>query len=157
LAECNAKQAQARVALDDRATCCQIPAIAARRCARLAVAGRHLVYCLTVADHRKPVKRLRPSATGPDPVSDKTGAVAGAGSEPADGQGGGTLQTDMRELQAALPERAQRGSLLCIAGTNADLDLHVVIEEPVMIGREPGHALRLHDGGISRTHAVVGG
>jgi two-component system, cell cycle response regulator len=47
-----------------------------------------------------------------------------------------------------------RGSILVIAGNKADIGAHFLVEAPVVIGREP-QGLHLHDGGISRNHAVV--
>jgi diguanylate cyclase (GGDEF)-like protein len=62
---------------------------------------------------------------------------------------------DARDIVAACLRQKQQGSLLCIAGTNADLGMHVLVEEKVLIGRDPPHGLQLHDGGISRSHAMV--
>lgn len=61
---------------------------------------------------------------------------------------------DARDIIRAAQQKAQRGSLLVIAGTPADVGMHLVVEDTVVIGREP-QGLQLRDGGISRSHASV--
>ncbi|MBK6847695.1 MAG: GGDEF domain-containing protein [Proteobacteria bacterium] len=48
----------------------------------------------------------------------------------------------------------RKGSLIVIDGVPADVGSHLLIEEAVVIGREP-HGLQLRDGRISRRHALV--
>ena len=67
-----------------------------------------------------------------------------------------TLATETRRVPASVvrPDRAQRGSLVVIKGASADLGLHVVVEDRVVIGRDtPG--MRLRDARCSRRHVVV--
>jgi diguanylate cyclase (GGDEF)-like protein len=69
--------------------------------------------------------------------------------------GSGTVRLDAREIFAAAQrETGQRGSLLVIAGTHADIGTHLLVETAVTIGREQVGMI-LHDGGISRVHAAV--
>jgi diguanylate cyclase (GGDEF)-like protein len=69
--------------------------------------------------------------------------------------GSGTVRLDARQIfEAAQRETGQRGSLLVIAGTHADIGTHLLVETSVTIGREQVGVV-LHDGGISRVHAVV--
>ena len=61
------------------------------------------------------------------------------------------------EIAAAIAQQrleAQKGSLVVIAGTPADIGAHVRIADCVIIGREQG-GLRLRDGLLSRNHARV--
>lgn len=67
---------------------------------------------------------------------------------------GSTIRLKTTELHHYFPCHAARGSLLVIAGTPADIGTHVVVEESVIIGRDP-HGLQLHDSGISRNHAIA--
>jgi two-component system, cell cycle response regulator len=102
-----------------------------------------------VADPPKPVddEKTHPGKTSVD-TTPPWGAPGG--------QASGTIRMDARDiLAAAFQQQKQRGSLLCIAGTNADLGMHLVVEDQVQIGREPPCGLQLHDGGISRAHAAV--
>jgi len=48
----------------------------------------------------------------------------------------------------------RHGSLLVIAGAPADVGTHVLVEDQVVIGREP-RGLQLRDGRISRQHCMV--
>jgi diguanylate cyclase (GGDEF)-like protein len=66
----------------------------------------------------------------------------------------GTLRLDADVLQRYIQNQSQRGSLLVIAGTHADIGTHLVIEDVVLIGRE-GEGLQLRDSGMSRCHASV--
>jgi two-component system, cell cycle response regulator len=68
--------------------------------------------------------------------------------------GAGTLRIDADSVLRFREQRGYRGSLLVIAGSSADIGVHLVIEASVTIGREPV-GLQLHDGGISRSHATV--
>jgi diguanylate cyclase (GGDEF)-like protein len=64
-------------------------------------------------------------------------------------------QAASRWVLDALRERASHvGSLLVIAGTPADVGLHLVVEGHVCIGRDESD-LRLRDAGISRQHVAV--
>ena len=70
-----------------------------------------------------------------------------------------TLRPDQTlRMGKALAERhrkAQRkGSLLVIAGDPADVGLHRLVEDEVVLGREPS-GFHLRDGQISRQHATV--
>ncbi len=44
--------------------------------------------------------------------------------------------------------------MVIIAGTPADVGNHAVVGDAVLLGRERG-PLALHDGGVSRQHALV--
>src|SRR5512142_764563 len=66
----------------------------------------------------------------------------------------GTLRLDADVLQRYIQNQSQRGSLLIIAGTHADIGTHLVVEDVVLIGRET-EGLQLRDAGISRCHASV--
>jgi len=79
-----------------------------------------------------------------------------AGDEPGR-SGPKTLATDtIRIPRDAVPrgERGQRGSLLVIKGTSADLGLHMVVEDRVVIGRDNA-GMRLRDVRCSRRHVMV--
>lgn len=70
------------------------------------------------------------------------------------GQAGATILVDANDLMADSQQKRQ-GSLLCIAGSNADLGMHIVVEKQVVIGRELPAALVIHDARVSRAHAMV--
>jgi|GEM_PF-858885 two-component system, cell cycle response regulator len=61
------------------------------------------------------------------------------------------------DLLSAIAQRRleeQKGSLVVIAGTPADIGAHLRIADRVVIGREQG-GLKLRDGLLSRNHALV--
>lgn len=64
------------------------------------------------------------------------------------------MRLDASILQQFILQQKQRGTLLVIAGTHADIGTHLLIEGTVEIGREAS-GLLLHDGGISRRHVAV--
>ena len=65
-----------------------------------------------------------------------------------------TLRLESDALDRFRQRLNKQGSLLIIAGTPADMGNHLVVEQPVVIGREQGD-LPLRDGRISRNHAEV--
>jgi diguanylate cyclase (GGDEF)-like protein len=65
-----------------------------------------------------------------------------------------TLRLESDALDRFRQRLNKQGSLLIIAGTPADVGNHLVVEQPVVIGREQGD-LPLRDGRISRQHAAV--
>ena len=58
------------------------------------------------------------------------------------------------QLSEGIDESAFAGSLLVIAGAQADIGTHVLVEDAVVIGREPD-GLQLRDGRCSRRHVRV--
>jgi two-component system cell cycle response regulator len=64
-----------------------------------------------------------------------------------------TVRFDSEAVRRQVAKRLM-GSLLVIDGVAADVGRHVVVENTVFIGREPG-GLQLFDGRISRRHAKV--
>lgn len=66
-------------------------------------------------------------------------------------------QTIRLQREDPLPcqtKEKRKGSLVIIAGTPADVGNHAVVGDAVLLGRERG-PLALHDGGVSRQHALV--
>jgi diguanylate cyclase (GGDEF)-like protein len=59
---------------------------------------------------------------------------------------------EVADFQAGIRRFA---SLLVVAGSEADLGMHVLLDRPVHIGRDPGIEMRLEDVGISRRHARI--
>ncbi len=112
-----------------------------------------LVYCCAVADRPIPVSdgRVRSHGPAPDPASDPAPRDISA----LDGLTGATVVVDPRKLHQASRSLSRKGSLLCIVGTNADIGMHVLVEESVLIGRQPPAGFVIHDAGVSRAHARV--
>lgn len=65
-----------------------------------------------------------------------------------------TLRLDADSLQRYREGRSRHGSLLVIAGNDADIGCHVVVDGPVVVGRDAA-GLKLRDGNTSRQHLVV--
>ncbi len=64
-----------------------------------------------------------------------------------------TIRLDNAEFQDLISP-VFRGSLLVISGASADIGNHMLVEYPVVIGRDAA-GLPLHDGRISRRHVMV--
>jgi two-component system cell cycle response regulator len=60
---------------------------------------------------------------------------------------------DVRE-SIARAER-KRAALVVLQGSEGDIGMHVLLDQPVTLGRDPGVELPLQDEGISRRHCVV--
>lgn len=91
------------------------------------------------------------SVPAPDPTSDPTPRDRSQLESPS----GLTIVVDPRKASTASRLQDRRGSLLCIAGTDADLGTHVLVEDPVFIGRQAPAGFVVHDAGVSRSHACV--
>jgi two-component system, cell cycle response regulator len=73
---------------------------------------------------------------------------------PTTGVSSGTVRMDADDILRYRQRQTFRGSLLVIAGSSADVGMHILVEGSVALGREPV-GLQLHDVGISRCHAGV--
>jgi diguanylate cyclase (GGDEF)-like protein len=65
-----------------------------------------------------------------------------------------TIRLQREDLLPFQTKEKRKGSLVIIAGTPADVGNHTVVGDAVLLGREGG-PLPLHDGRVSRQHAVV--
>jgi len=95
----------------------------------------------------------RPS---PPPAPDLDDELTAPRSETPDPRGPITLHPDVTERFEVSPPRKtgrRTGSLLVIDGSPADVGVHAMVSEDVVIGRDGG--LLLRDGRISRHHARI--
>jgi two-component system cell cycle response regulator len=65
-----------------------------------------------------------------------------------------TVRLQREDLLPHQTKEKRKGSLVIIAGTPADVGNHAVVGDTVLLGRERG-PLALHDGRVSRQHALV--
>ncbi len=65
----------------------------------------------------------------------------------------GTLRIDDSNLESL--QRATTKAFLNVIRSRADLGVHVFIEGPTVLGRDPQCTVPLHDFGVSRRHAMI--
>jgi diguanylate cyclase (GGDEF)-like protein len=66
-----------------------------------------------------------------------------------------TIKFNSQEVSDYAAGVRRFASLVVVGGSEADLGLHVLLDRPVVIGRDPTIELPLQDSGISRRHARV--
>ena len=52
-------------------------------------------------------------------------------------------------------KRTETKAFLNVIRSDADLGVHVFVDSPVVLGRDPNCAVPLHDFGVSRRHASI--
>jgi len=66
-----------------------------------------------------------------------------------------TQKLDLAVVKQAVRSTRAPGALVVLCGPEADLGLHVVLNRPVTIGRDPSAELCLHAEGVSRRHCHI--
>jgi diguanylate cyclase (GGDEF)-like protein len=67
-----------------------------------------------------------------------------------------TIKVDVGEVKQAINEkRRKHAALVVLQGSESDIGSHVLLDNPVIIGRDPAVELPLQDQGISRRHCRI--
>ncbi len=86
-------------------------------------------------------------------ISDLGSSANRVPEEPATAIFGRTMRIDDSETISS--SRPETKAFLTVIRSRADLGVHVFIDGPTILGRDPGCTIPLHDFGVSRQHAMI--